>query len=260
MTGAREAHATETMRSTMDPSPNETKPLLTTYEGLAKMIDHSMVRPELTDEEVVAGCELAKRYQVASVCVRPCDVDLAVRLLGGSGVAVGSLAGFPHGSSTTAVKLYEIRDVLRRGAKEVDMVINISKLLSRQFQYVEMELLQAAEECHKQGALLKVIFENAYLTDELKIVACRIAARTQVDFVKTSTAFAATGCTLPDLKLMRAHTPEHIGVKAAGGVRTLDQALEAYQAGCSRIGATATSAILDEWKARLESAASTAAS
>jgi deoxyribose-phosphate aldolase len=244
----------------MDQNRSETRPPLTTYQDLAKMIDHSLVRPELTDDQVVAGCELAKRYQVASVSVRPCDVDLAVRLLGGSGVAAGSLAGFPHGSSTTAVKLYEIRDVLRRGAKEVDMVLNISKLISRQFQYVEMELLQAAEECHKQGALLKVIFENALLTDELKIVACRISARAEVDFVKTSTAFAATGCTLEDLKLMRAHTPEHIGVKAAGGVRTLDKALEAYQAGCSRIGATATAAILDEWKMRLQAATTTVAS
>lgn len=244
----------------MEQKSSCTRPPLTTYESLAKMIDHSLVRPELIDEQVVAGCELAKRYQVASVSVRPCDVDLAVRLLGGSGVAVGSVAGFPHGSSTTAVKLYEIRDVLRRGAKEVDMVLNISRLLSRQFQYVEMELLQAAEECHKQGALLKVIFENTYLTDELKIIACRISARAEVDFVKTSTAFAATGYTLEDLKLMRQNTPERIGVKAAGGVRTLEKALEVYEAGCARFGATATGAILDAWKARLSQTAERAAS
>jgi deoxyribose-phosphate aldolase len=244
----------------MDQSSAVTRAPLTTYEGLAKMIDHSLVRPELTDEQVIAGCEIARRYQVASVSVRPCDVDVAVRMLNGSGVAVGSLAGFPHGSSTTAVKLYEIRDGLRRGAREVDMVLNISKLLSRQFQYVETELVQCAEECHKQGALLKVIFENAFLTDELKIVACRISARAEVDFVKTSTAFAATGYTVEDLKLMRAHTPGHIGVKAAGGVRTLEKALEVHQVGCSRFGATATAAILDAWKARLEQAVTSAAS
>jgi len=230
----------------MDPNLAISRPPLTTYEGLAKMIDHSLVRPELTDEQVIAGCELAKRYQVASVSVRPCDVDLAVRLLSGSDVAVGSLAGFPHGSSTTAVKTYEIRDALRRGAKEIDMVLNIAKLLSRQFQYVETELLQCAEECHKQGALLKVIFENAYLTDELKIVACRISTRAEVDFVNTSTAFAATGYTIEDLKLMRAHTPEHVGVKAAGGVRDL-QALKAMiAAGASRVGASASIKILQE--------------
>lgn len=248
------------MEDMTPPTQVENRPPLTTYEGLAKMIDHSLLRPELTDEQIVANCELAKRYQVMSVSVRPCDVDLAVRQLSGSGVTVGSVAGFPHGTTTTAVKLYEIREVLRRGAKEVDMVLNIPRLLSRQFQYIETELLQAAEECHKQGALLKVIFENAYLTDELKIVACRISTRAGVDFVKTSTGFAPSGCTLDDLKLMRAHTPEHVGVKAAGGVRTLDKALEVYQAGCSRIGATATAAILDEWKARLSRPAERAAS
>ncbi len=244
----------------MDQNAAEVRPPLTTYESMAKMIDHSLVRPELTDEQVVAGCELAKRYHVASVSVRPCDVDLAVRLLDGSGVAAGSVAGFPHGSTTTAVKLYEIRDFLRRGAREVEMVLNISRLLSRQFQYVEMELVQAAEECHKQGALLKVIFENAYLTDELKIIACRISARAEVDFVKTSTAFAPTGYTIEDLKLMRAHTPPRVSLQAAGGVHTLDKALEVYQVGCSRFGATATASILDAWKTRLEQIPARAAS
>jgi deoxyribose-phosphate aldolase len=244
----------------MDPSAAEPRPPLASYDGLAKMIDHCLVRPELIDEQVVAGCELAKRYQVASVSVRPCDVDMAVRLLDGSGVAVGSLAGFPHGSTTTAVKLYEIRDVLRRGAREIDMVLNISRLLSRQFQYLEVELVQAAEECHKQGALLKVIFENAYLTDELKIIACRISARAEVDFVKTSTGFAPTGCTMEDLQLMRAHTPPRVGVEAAGGVLDLEKALAVYQVGCSRIGATATASILDAWKARIEQTVERAAS
>ncbi|MCL5742844.1 MAG: deoxyribose-phosphate aldolase, partial [Acidobacteria bacterium] len=134
---------------------------------------------------------------------------------------------------------------------EIDMVINVSKLLSRQFQHVETELLQMAEACHKEKAVLKVIFENAYLTDELKIVACRICGRAGVDFAKTSTGFAPSGCTLADLQLMRRHLPDSVGLKAAGGVRTLEKALEVYQAGCSRIGATATAAILDAWKASL---------
>ena len=244
----------------MDPNHAETRTPLTTYEDIAKLIDHSMVRPELTTDQVAEGCELAKRYQVASVSVRPADTDLAVRMLGGSGVKVGTLAGFPHGSSTTAVKLYEIRDGLRRGAKEIDMVLNIGALLSRQFQFVESELLQCAEECHKQGALLKVIIENAYLTDELKIVACRIGGRAEVDFLKTSTAFAPTGCTIEDLRLMRKHAPEHVGIKAAGGVRTLEKVFEVCEAGAARIGATATAAILDAWKARLAETAGRAAS
>jgi deoxyribose-phosphate aldolase len=216
------------------------------------MIDHSLLRPELTEDEVIEGCELARRYGVASVTVRPCDVDTAVRILGaGSPVRVGTVAGFPHGSSTTAVKLYEARDALRRGAREIDVVAGISRLLSRQFQHVQVELLQMAEACHQEGAILKVILENAYLTDELKIVGCRIAGRAGADFVKTSTGFAPSGYTLADLKLMRAHAPAEVGIKAAGGVRTLEAVKEVYEAGCTRVGATATAAILDAWKAEL---------
>jgi deoxyribose-phosphate aldolase len=237
----------------MDQSNTATeRPPLTTYEALAKMVDHSLVRPELTEAQVVEGCETARDYHVASVSVRPCDIDTAVRILQGTDVAVGSVAGFPHGTSSTGTKLYEARDLLRRGAREIDMVINIPKLLSRHFQYVEMELLQMAEACHKERAILKVIFENAYLTDELKIVACRMCDRAEVDFAKTSTGFAPSGYTLEDLRLMRKHLPESIGIKAAGGVRTLEKAFEVYEVGCTRFGATATVAILDAWKARLK--------
>ncbi|MCU1238473.1 MAG: deoxyribose-phosphate aldolase, partial [Candidatus Solibacter sp.] len=207
--------------------------------------------PELTDEQVIQGLELAKRYGIACVSVRPCDIDLAARTLQGSAVRPGAVCGFPHGSSNTATKLYEARDMLRRGAREIDMVIAISKMVSREFQHVQMELLQMSELCHKEGALLKVILENAYLTDELKIIACRCCERAEVDFVKTSTGFAATGYTLPDIQLMRKHLPEEIGVKAAGGLRTVDQVLEVYAAGCTRVGTTSTAAILDEWKARI---------
>jgi deoxyribose-phosphate aldolase len=224
---------------------------LTTREGLAQLIDHPLVKPELTDEQVIEGLELAKRYRIACASVRPCDIDLAVRTLEGSNVKPGAVCGFPHGSQTTATKLYEARDLLRRGAREIDMVVAICKLLSREFQYVQMELLQMAELCHKEGALLKVILENAYLTDELKIVACRLCERAEVDFVKTSTGFAPSGYTLADIALMRRHLPEEIGIKAAGGIRTLDQVLEVYEAGCTRIGTTSTAAILDEWEARL---------
>ena len=183
--------------------------------------------------------------------MRPCDIDLAVRTLQGGSVKPGAVCGFPHGSQNTATKLYEARDLLRRGAREIDMAIAISKLVSREFQYVQMELQQMAELCHKEGALLKVILENAYLSDELKIIACRCCERAEVDFVQTSTGFAASGYTLADIALMRRHLPEEIGGKAAGGIRTLDQVLEVYEAGCTRIGTTSTAAILDEWKARL---------
>jgi deoxyribose-phosphate aldolase len=227
--------------------------MLTTYEDLAQLLDHSLVKPELSDEQVVEGISLAKRYGVASVSVRPCDIDLAVRTLQGSPVKAGSVSGFPHGSQNTATKLYETRDLLRRGAKEIDMVIAISKLISREFQHVQTELLQMSELCHKDGALLKVILETGYLTDEQKIIACRCCERAEVDFVKTSTGFGPRGYTIEDIKLMRKHVPEEIGVKAAGGLRTVEQVLEVYALGCTRIGTTSTAAILDEWKARLAS-------
>jgi deoxyribose-phosphate aldolase len=235
----------------MDQGFEQARPPLATYEDLAKMIDHSLLRPELSEQQVFEGCRIARDYNVASVTVRPSDVDPAVRWMSESAVPVGSVVGFPHGSSTTSVKLYEARDLLRRGAREIDMVINIGKLISRSFQFVETELVQMAEACHEGGAILKVIFENAYLTDELKIVACKISTRAGVDFVKTSTGFAPTGATLEDLRLMRAHAGANVRIKAAGGVRTLDKALEVYQAGCSRFGATATITILEDWKARL---------
>jgi len=231
------------------------RPPLATYQGLAKMIDHSLLRPELNDEQVEAGCYLALDYNVASVCARPSDADLVVSLLEGSTVAPSSVVGFPHGGATTAVKLYETRDMLRRGIAEVDMVLNIGKLLSRQFQYVEAEIDEIARVCHGAGAILKVIFENAYLSDELKVAACEICMRCQADFVKTSTGFAPSGAIPEDLVLMKRTVGDVCRVKAAGGVRTLDSALEVYSLGCDRFGATKTKEILDDWTARLAHAA-----
>lgn len=227
------------------------RPPLTSYESLAKLFDHSLLRPYLTEEEIVEGCRLARKYGVASVCVRPSDVEIAVRELAGCDVRVGSVVGFPHGAMTTAAKLYEARDLLRRGAVELDVVLNIGKLLSRRFEYVETELEQLVQACHEKNAIIKVILETAYLTDELKIVACQIATRTGADFVKTSTGFAPKGYTREDLILMRKYSGPNVRLKAAGGVRTLEQALEVYELGCDRIGATRTADILDAWKARL---------
>jgi deoxyribose-phosphate aldolase len=214
----------------------------TTCESLAKLIDYPLVKPEFTDEDVIAGLELAKRYGIACAAVRPCDIDLAVRTLQGSSVKPAAVCGFPHGSSNTATKLYEARDMLRRGAREIDLVIAISKIRSREFQHVQSELLQLAELCHKEGALLKVNLVNACLTDELKIIACRCSERAEVDFVQTSAA---------DIPLVRKNLPEEVGIKVAGGIRTVDQALDACTAGATRIGTTSPAAILDEWKARL---------
>jgi deoxyribose-phosphate aldolase len=236
-------------------SSEHNRPPLVTFEDVSKLIDHSLLRPELPDAQVIEGCRIAREYNVATVTVRPCDVDTAVRAMEGGGIGVSTVAGFPHGSSTTATKLYEVRDLLRRGACEVDMVLNIGRLVSRQFEYVETEIAQAAAACHESGGLLKVILENAYLTDELKIVACRICTNAGADFVKTSTGYAPSGATIEDLKLMRAHAGPKVRVKAAGGVRTLEGALEVYKVGCSRVGATATVAILEAWKRQLAATA-----
>ena len=221
------------------------------YEDVALMVDHSLLRPQLTQAEVEAGLDVAKRYRVAAATMRPCDIDLAVRALAGSEVLPGTVVGFPHGSQNTATKLFETRDLLERGAREIDMVIAISRLLSRDLDYVQAELDSMAELCHRHSAILKVIFENAYLTDEFKILACQCCGKANVDFVKTSTGFAPSGYTVADLKLMRQHTPAHIAVKAASGLKTLDQVLEVRTLGVTRVGLTSTVAVLDEWKARI---------
>ncbi len=220
---------------------------LTTYEDLAKRIDHSLLRPELTEEEVVAGCRLAGAYGVASVTVRPCDVDLAVSLLAGTDVRVGSVAGFPFGVQNTPTKLYEARDLLRRGAREIGVVMNTGKLISRQFPYLEAELTQMAQACRENGAVLKVIFDNPHLTPDLKIVACKLCKRTGADF-------AATSATPEDLRLVVKHCSPRVQVKAAGEVKSLGQAREVSEIGCQRLDSTATAVILDEWKRLLDSA------
>jgi deoxyribose-phosphate aldolase len=228
----------------------EPRPPLAAYQDFAAFLDLPFLQPDLTAAQVLQGLETAKRYAIASVTVRPCDIDLAVRTLLGTPVKPACVVGFPHGSQTTAVKLYEGRDLLRRGARELEMVIGIPSLLSREFQHVQTELTQMAEACHREGALLKVIFETAYLADDLKIIACGCCERAEVDFVSTSTGFGPAGYTLKDLTLLRNHLPEEISLKAEGEIRTVDQIIELYEAGCSRAGTRFSTAILDEWKAR----------
>lgn len=219
------------------------------YEQLAKTIDHSLLRPELTEAEVVAGLELAKRYHVASVCVKPYHVPLAARLLAGSDVAVGTVVGFPHGCQTTAAKVFEAKEALANGAVELDMVINIGELRSGQADFVRDEV-RAVVQAAQGKAIVKVILENAYLTNEEKVLACKLVEEAGADFVKTSTGFAPSGATIEDLKLMRRSVSPKVQVKAAGGVRSLDALLEVIDVGVTRVGATATAAMLDEFRKR----------
>lgn len=220
-----------------------------TLEQLAKTIDHSLLKPELTEQEVIEGCALARRYDVASVCVKPCHVPLARRLLEGSDVKVGTVVGFPHGSSTTETKAFEARQAVASGAEELDMVINIGALRYGQDDLVRADI-RAVVDAAGDKAIVKVILENHYLTDEEKVRACRLAEEAGAHYVKTSTGFAPSGATIEDLKLMRASVSPHIGVKAAHGVRNLDAALEVIAVGVTRIGATQTAQILEDFKKR----------
>lgn len=220
------------------------------YEQVAKMIDHSLLRPELTIEEVITGCELAKSYHVATVCVKPCHVSLAKRILDGSDVLVSTVIGFPHGGNTTSVKVFEANDAINNGARELDMVLNIGELRSGNLAYVQADVQAVCETAHARQVKVKVIVENAYLTDTQKVSACQVCEAAGADWVKTSTGFAPSGATLEDLRLMRSAVSSKVQVKAAGGVRTLDALLDVMEAGCTRSGATTTAAILDDLKNR----------
>jgi len=228
----------------------EARPPIESAEALARMIGHSLLRPELSSEHVLAGIQVARRYGARAVWLRPCDVEMAVRHLEGCAVLPASVVGFPHGSQTTSAKLFETRDLLRRGAKEIAAVIATSRLVSREFQHVQTELVQIGEACHHEHAAFTVILEAGWLTDELKIIALRCIERAEADAVSTSTGFAPRGYTAGDLALMRKYLPEETAVEAGSGVVTLDNVLAAYQAGCSRIVTEHTAGILDEWKAR----------
>ena len=217
---------------------------------IAKTIDHSLLRPELDDAFVEDGCRLAAAYDVASVCVPPVHVSRAATILSGTDVKVGTVVGFPHGYATTETKVAETRQALAAGATEIDMVIQIGALKSGRDADVQADIKAVVDVAHQAGAIVKVIFENAYLTDDEKIRACHLTEAAGGDFVKTSTGFAPSGATHDDLRLMRANTSPHIGVKAAGGVRTLDALLEVMALGTTRIGATATKAIIDDFRAR----------
>ncbi|MCD6577085.1 MAG: deoxyribose-phosphate aldolase [Anaerolineaceae bacterium] len=221
-----------------------------TLEKLAKMIDHAILKPQLTDQDVIDGCRLAIRYHVASVSVKPCHLKLAATELQNSDVLLGTVVGFPHGTSSSATKLFEAKDGIKNGAKELDMVMNIGALRSGRYDDVFNEI-KAIVEIANGKALVKVILENAYLTKEEIIKACQLAEKAGADFVKTSTGFAPTGATVEDIQLMRATVSQKVQVKAAHGVRSLETVLQMIDAGATRIGATATASILDDFKNKL---------
>ncbi|WP_247232719.1 deoxyribose-phosphate aldolase [Telluribacter sp. SYSU D00476] len=228
---------------------------------LAKMIDHSLLHPTMTDADLKQGCDIARQYEVASVCIKPYAVAAAAQWLAGSDVLVGTVIGFPHGNSLVSIKVAEALQACRDGATEIDMVVNIGKVLQEDWDYVRQEIKAVTDACHAEGAIVKVIFENDYLpNDTYKIRLCEICSEVGADFVKTSTGYgfmkggdgkySYEGATEHDLKLMRQHSASQVQVKAAGGVRTLDDLLKVREWGVTRIGATATIAIIEEAKSR----------
>lgn len=222
-----------------------------TYADIAGMIDHSLLQQTLTDADLERGCRIARDYEVASVCTKPYAVKLAADILRGSKVAVGTVIGFPHGGHVTSIKCAEAEQAIADGARELDMVVNIGKVLSGDWKYVAADISAVVETAHRQSAIVKVIFENCFLKNEHKETLCRICGEVQADFVKTSTGYGDGGATDDDLKLMRHCSPPHVQVKAAGGVRTFDRLLAVRALGVTRVGATASQAILDECKKRL---------
>lgn len=222
-----------------------------TVHDIAKMIDHSLLRPTFTVDELEAGLALALKYDVASVCILPYYLRRCADVLAGSDVLPSTVIGFPHGSNLTSIKVAEARQALDDGGLELDMVVNLSKVLSGDWQYVCDDIRAVVDLTHARGGKVKVIFENCYLQDVHKIRLCEICGEVRADWVKTSTGYGTGGATLEDLQLMRQHAPSHVQVKAAGGVRDLDMALKVRALGTTRFGCTRTAEVLDECRARL---------
>lgn len=217
------------------------------YNDIAGIIDHSLLKPYLTDKEFIEGCKLAEKYKVASVCVRPCDVETAKQLLKNSNVLVTTVIGFPHGTNTTRTKLEESIEAIDNEASELDVVLNIGKLKSGDYKYVKDELGQIITYAHARDVKVKVIFENCYLTEEEIIEACEICNNTGADWAKTSTGYGTAGALDDHLRTMRKNCKPTVQIKAAGGIKTLSRLIEIKKLGCTRVGTSSTKEILEEF-------------
>lgn len=216
-----------------------------TVQDVADVIDHSLLRPDITVSELQEGCALARQYRCISVCVRPSDLPIVVEELKGSAVLATTVIAFPHGTCTTETKVFETRDAIAKGAVEVDMVMNIGRFLSGEYDYVQDEIAQVANAAHKHNALLKVIFENFYLNKELIVKACELSKAAGADYIKTSSGYADSGATLEDLHVMVAHA-NGMKVKVAGGIKTLHDCLQMMAIGAMRCGTRSSKEILEQ--------------
>ncbi len=221
-----------------------------TLEQVAKTIDHSILKPDFSYADVAEGAELALKFNTASYCIRPMDVAAAAKALAGSTVNVCTVIGFPHGSTTSATKVFETSDAIANGAQEIDMVLNISALLSGDYEFVEQDIRGVVEAAHAKGASVKVIFETAFLNDDQIIKACALTEAAGADYVKTSTGFASAGATTHNVALMKKTVGDRLKVKSSGGVRTLDQLIDYMDLGVTRSGCSATAQVLEEFVAK----------
>ena len=221
-----------------------------TLEQVAKTIDHSILKPDFSYADVAEGAELALKFNTASYCIRPMDVAAAAKALAGSTVNVCTVIGFPHGSTTSATKVFETNDAIANGAQEIDMVLNISALLSGDYEFVEQDIRGVVDAAHAKGASVKVIFETAFLNDDQIIKACDLTEAAGADYVKTSTGFASAGATTHNVALMKKTVGDRLKVKSSGGVRTLDQLIDYMDLGVTRSGCSATAQVLEEFVAK----------
>lgn len=221
------------------------------YADIAKMIDHSLLSPTMTEEVLEEGCRLAIAYDVASVCLMPFFLRRCADLLADSNVKATTTIGFPHGANAMSVKAAEAKQAIADGGVELDVVVNVSKVLSGRWEYVQDEIRAVADTVHSAGAKVKIIFENCYLRDDHKIRLCEIASEANADWVKTSTGFGTSGATREDVALMRKHAAPHVQVKASGGIRDLDTVLSMRSLGATRCGISRTAPVLDDLRGRL---------
>lgn len=231
--------------------PEEFRFMDYSYSDISRMIDHSLLKPSLTFADFESGCRLALLFETGSVCIQPHYLKRCSEILAGSGVRASTVIGFPHGGHTTSVKVAEAEQALEDGGEELDMVCNISRVLSGDWMYVRNDIKAVIDVTHAAGKKVKVIFENCYLEDDHKIQLCEICSELNADWVKTSTGYGTGGATMDDLRLMRKHAAVHVQVKAAGGIRDMDSILKCREIGVTRVGASATQAMLDECRIRL---------
>ncbi len=244
----------------MDEVRIEAERVLVTYEDVARMVDFPLQAPVFSEAQISDGCDFARLYRIGSITVRPSDAQMAVKWMESSGVVVASVAGFPHGNETTSTKLSAIRDLIGRGIGEIETCLNIGKMVSRQFQYVEMELMQLAEECHKWQVKLRVTVENHWLAHDLKVIGYKIMKRAGVDSVRAAGVFGAAPYAMEDIEFMASKfAGSAVAVDAGRGAKSLEDVKALYQAGCARLALIQPKSVLDEWKAELAEQAKAAA-